>query len=45
MLSGEGVEGCHVDDISRIFRRKLGVAVRRGVRRNIGSVCVGEIAH
>ncbi len=41
----EGVEGGHVDDISRILRRKLGVAVSRGVRRIVGPVCVGEIAH
>ena len=45
MLSGEGVEGRHVNDASRILRRKMGVAVSRGVRRIVGSVCVGEIAH
>ena len=45
MLSGEGVEGCHVDDISRILRRKLGVAVSTGFRRIVISVCVREIAH
>jgi hypothetical protein len=45
VLSGEGVEGCHVNDVSRILRRKLGVAVSRGVRRFVGSLCVGEIAH
>jgi len=45
VLSGEGVEGGHVDDIPSILGRKLGLTVSRGVRRIVGSRCVGEIAH
>ena len=45
VLSGECVKGRHVNDASCVLRRIMGVAVSRGVRRLIGSVCVGEIAH
>ena len=44
VLSGECVEGRHVNDVSCVLRRKMGV-VSRGARRFIGAVCVGEIAH
>ena len=45
MMSGEGVEGSHVDDISCILGSKLGMAVSGGVRRIVGPVWVGEKAH
>jgi hypothetical protein len=45
VLSGEGVEGRHVHDASRTLLRKLRVAISRGVRGIVGSVCVGDIAH
>ena len=45
VLSGQGVEGRHVNDVSRTLRRKVGVAVSRGFRETVGSGCVGEIAH
>jgi hypothetical protein len=45
VLSGEGVEGGQVDDVARILSSKVGMTVRRGTRRIVGSVCVGEITH
>jgi hypothetical protein len=44
-MSGECVEGSHVDDISCILGSKLGMAVSGGVRRIVGPVWVGEKAH
>ena len=45
MMSGEGVEGSHVDDISCILGSKLGMAVGGCVRRIVGPVWVCEKAH
>ena len=45
VLSGQSVEGRHVNDVSRILPRAGEVAISRGVRKIVGSMCVGEIAH
>ena len=45
VMSGEGVEGSHVDNISFILGSKLGVAESGGVRRLVGPVWIGEKAH
>jgi hypothetical protein len=45
VMSGEGVEGSHVDDISCILSSELGMAVSGSVRRIVGPVWVGEKAH
>jgi hypothetical protein len=45
VLSGEGVVGGHVDDIASSLSTKLGMAIRRRIRRIVRSVWVGEITH
>ena len=45
MLSGQSVEGRHVNDISRISPKAVRVSISRGGRRIVVSMCVGEIAH
>jgi hypothetical protein len=46
VMSGEGVEGSHVENISFILgSSKLGVAESGGVRRLVGPVWIGEKAH
>jgi len=42
LLGGKGVEGSHVEDIAR---RDWVMTVGVGIRRIVGSVRVGEIAH
>jgi hypothetical protein len=45
LLGGEGVEGRHVEDISCVLGRDWVMTVGGGIRRIVGSVRVGEIAH
>ena len=45
VLSGEGVEGRHVEDIPCGLGGELGMRVGGGVRGVVGPVRVGEITH
>jgi hypothetical protein len=45
VLSGEGVEGRHVEHISCVLEVELGVRVGGRGRGVVGPVWVGEIAH
>jgi hypothetical protein len=45
VLSRKGVEGGHIDDIANTLSSKVGMPIRSRIRRIVGSVCVGEVAH
>ena len=45
VVSGEGVEGSHAEDISCILSSKLRMGVGGGIRSIVGSVRVCDIAH